>query len=44
MINIVFYHAFLAPEGLVTVIPLLIGILFLAYAKRQNYATLFIAK
>jgi putative oxidoreductase len=44
MINIVFYHAFLAPEGLVTVIPLLIGVLFLAYAKRQNYATLFVAK
>jgi uncharacterized membrane protein YphA (DoxX/SURF4 family) len=44
MINIVFFHAFLAPEGLVTVIPLLIGVLFLAYTKRQNYAPLFAAK
>src|ERR1700710_688082 len=32
MVNIVFFHAFLGPESLPTVITLLLGILFLAYA------------
>lgn len=44
MVNIVCYHAVLAPEGLPTVLPLLIGILFLAYTQRAKYAPLFTAK
>ncbi|CAL1519513.1 hypothetical protein [Chitinophaga sp. MM2321] len=43
-LNILLFHAFLAPEGLPTAIFIFLGILFLAYAKRQNYRTLFIAK
>ncbi|WP_184543443.1 DoxX family protein [Mucilaginibacter sp. FT3.2] len=44
MVNIVSVNAFLAPSGLTTVIPLLIGILFLAYTQREKYAALFTAK
>lgn len=40
VVNIVFYHAFLAPEGLPVAIPLLLGNLFLAYAYRKHYAAL----
>jgi uncharacterized membrane protein YphA (DoxX/SURF4 family) len=44
MVNIVFFHAFLGPESLPTVIALLLGILFLAYAYRKNYESLFTVK
>jgi uncharacterized membrane protein YphA (DoxX/SURF4 family) len=44
MINIVLVNAFLGPEGLATVIPLLIGVLFLVYTQREKYAALFTAK
>ena len=44
MLNIVFYHAFLGPEELPVVVPLLIGILFLAYTQREKYQPLFKAK
>ncbi|MDR6943559.1 DoxX family membrane protein [Mucilaginibacter pocheonensis] len=44
MLNIVLFHAFLDPAGLPTVIALLIGVLFLAYANRKNYAALFAVK
>jgi uncharacterized membrane protein YphA (DoxX/SURF4 family) len=44
MINIVLFHLFLGPEDLITVIPLLAGVLFLAYANRKNYVSLFAVK
>ena len=44
MINIVLFHAFLGPENLPIVIALLLGILFLAYAYRKNYISLFTVK
>ncbi|MEZ2335792.1 DoxX family protein [Mucilaginibacter sp. RCC_168] len=44
MINIVFFHAFLGPSELPTVIVLLLGVLFLAYANRKSYTPLFNAK
>jgi putative oxidoreductase len=43
-LNILFYHAFVAPEGLPVAIPLMLGNLFLAYACRKNYKTLLAAK
>lgn len=43
-INILLVHAFLAPEGLPIVIPLFLGILFLAYVYRENYKPLLAAK
>lgn len=43
-LNILFYHVFLAPEGLPVAIAILLGNLFLAYACRKNYATLLAAK
>jgi putative oxidoreductase len=43
-LNILFYHAFVAPEGLPVAIPLMLGNLFLAYACRKNYKTLVAAK
>jgi len=43
-VNILLYHAFLMPEGLVVAILLFLGNLFLAYAYRTNYATLLRAK
>ena len=43
-VNILFYHIFLAPEGLTVAIPIFLGNLFLAYAHRKNYATLLVAK
>jgi uncharacterized membrane protein YphA (DoxX/SURF4 family) len=43
-LNILLFHAFLAPEGLPVAILLLLGNLFLAYYYRKNYATLVAAK
>lgn len=43
-INILLVHWVLLPEGLLIVIPLFLGILFLAYAHRQNYEPLLAAK
>ena len=43
-LNILFYHAFVAPEGLPVAIPLMLGNLFLAYACRKNYQPLLAAK
>lgn len=43
-LNILCYHAFVAPEGLPVAIPLMLGNLFLAYACRNNYKTLLAAK
>lgn len=42
-VNILLVNAFLTPEGLPIVIPLFIGILFLAYACRENYRPLLAA-
>jgi putative oxidoreductase len=44
VLNIVLYHAFLMPSGLPIALLLLLGNLFLAYAYRKNYATLFAIK
>ncbi|GAA3987688.1 DoxX family protein [Mucilaginibacter dorajii] len=44
MVNIVLVNAFLAPSGLVAVVPLLLGVLFLAYSQREKYAPLFTSK
>lgn len=43
-VNILFINIFVINEGLPIAIPLFIGILFLAYAHRENYKTLFNAK
>ena len=43
-LNMLLYHAFVAPEGLPVAIPLMLGNLFLAYACRKNYKTLLAAK
>ena len=40
-LNILFYHSFVAPEGLPVAIPLMLANLFLAYACRNNYRLLF---
>ena len=39
-VNIVLFHAFLAPEGMIVPIVILLGNLFLAYRYRENYQTL----
>jgi uncharacterized membrane protein YphA (DoxX/SURF4 family) len=39
-VNIVLFHAFLAPEGLPVVILVLLANLFLAYAYRKHYVSL----
>jgi putative oxidoreductase len=44
ILNILLFHAFVAPEGLPVAILLLLGNLFLAYYYRKNYATLVAAK
>lgn len=44
VLNILLYHAFLAPEGLPIAILLLLANLFLAYAYRKNYALLVVPK
>ena len=41
---ILLVNAFLAPEGLPIAIPIFAGVLFLAYACRNNYETLFAFK
>jgi len=43
-LNILFINVFLTPNGLPIVIPLFLGILFLAYAHRENYKLLLVAK
>ena len=43
-INIFLYHAFLAPEGMLVAIFMLLGNLFLAYYYRESYAPLLQAK
>ncbi|MDB6123464.1 MAG: DoxX protein [Pedosphaera sp.] len=43
-LNILLWHAFRAPEGLVVGMLLMLGNLFLAYAYRKNYVTLVAAK
>jgi putative oxidoreductase len=43
-LNILFYHAFVEPEGLPVAIPLMLGNLFLAYSCRNHYKTLVAAK
>lgn len=44
MINILLINAIHLPSGLPIVIPLFLGILFLAYTEREKYAPLFEAK
>lgn len=44
VLNIVFVHVLLAPEGLLIAILLFLGNLFLAYHHRENYKSLFVAK
>jgi uncharacterized membrane protein YphA (DoxX/SURF4 family) len=44
VLNILFYHVFVAPEGLPVAMPLVLGNLFLAYDCRKNYRTLLAAK
>ena len=43
-LNILLINVFLMPSGLPIVIPLFLGILFLAYAHRENYKPLFAAR
>ena len=43
-VNILFFHLFLAPEGLPVAVFLLLGNLFLAFSFRRNYQTLVVAK
>jgi putative oxidoreductase len=43
-INIVLFHAFLAPEGVVVPLLLLFGNVFLAYTNRNQYSSLFVAR
>jgi uncharacterized membrane protein YphA (DoxX/SURF4 family) len=44
VVNILLFHAFLAPEGLPVAIFLFLGNLFLAYAYRKNYEPLLAVK
>lgn len=44
IINILLFHAFLAPQNLPLAILLLLGNLFLAYYYRKNYAGIFVSK
>jgi putative oxidoreductase len=39
-LNIVLFHAFLAPDGMVVPIIILLGNLFLAYRYKENYQSL----
>ena len=43
-LNILFYHIYVAPEGLPVAIPLLAANLFLAFACRKHYRALLAAK
>ena len=42
-LNILLINIFLMPSGLPIVMPLFLGILFLAYAHRENYKSLLVA-
>lgn len=42
-LNILLFHGFLAPEGMIVPLFLFIGNLFLAYAYRKNYGQLMTA-
>jgi putative oxidoreductase len=44
IVNIFFFHAFLAPEGLPIAAFLVLGNSFLAYVNREKYRPLFSAK
>ena len=44
ILNILLFHAFLAPEGLPIALFLLLGNLFLAFHYRKNYSTMMTAK
>lgn len=44
VVNIVLFHIFLAPEGLLVAIFLLLGNLLLAYYHRKNYESLLLSK
>jgi putative oxidoreductase len=44
VLNILLYHAFVDPKGLVVAIPLMVANLFLAYAYRAHYRTLVATK
>jgi putative oxidoreductase len=44
VLNILLYHVFVAPSGLVVAIPLFVANLFLAYAQRAHYRTLVAVK
>jgi len=43
-LNIFFFHVFVAPEGMITGVVVLVMNLFLAYACQKNYQTLLAAK
>jgi putative oxidoreductase len=43
-INILLFHFFLAPDGIIVSLILFLGNLFLAYSYRDNYRTLMLAK
>ena len=43
-LNILLINTLLMPSGLPIVIPLFLGILFLAYVHRENYKSLLVAK
>jgi putative oxidoreductase len=44
VVNILMIHVLLLPDGLPVALLLVAGILFLAYAHRQNYESLFAVK
>jgi uncharacterized membrane protein YphA (DoxX/SURF4 family) len=44
MVNILLINEIHMPNGLPIVIPLFLGLLFLAYTERENYAPLFTSK
>jgi putative oxidoreductase len=39
-LNIVLFHAFLAPEGMLVPVIILLGNLFLAFRYRENYQSI----
>jgi len=43
-VNILLVHVFMAPEGLMTAVPVFLLHLFLIYAYRRNYVSLFAPK
>ena len=44
IVNILFFHSFVAPEGLPIAIFAFIAAIFLAYVYRKSYTPLFVAK